>query len=227
MNLFSHSEINTGRQAAVDMAKFFALWLLVGIGVIITAPTSCYQDGSEKQAYSGVPLIILDTDIGSSTDDLFALEMLYRYEQEGRCRLLGLIVDREGEDCAALADVMNTYFGHANTPIGLIKEGIPKPAVWIDYKALPTYKTADVGTRCIAAAAADTFLPVHLGIDNRVAVQVMRQVELGQEFSHQIGQIANAAPSHIVLQAQDHVVNDAVAILHHGGAHRDCLGRST
>ena len=30
-----------------------------------------------------MPLIIYDTDIGSSTDDLFALEMLYRYEDEG------------------------------------------------------------------------------------------------------------------------------------------------
>ena len=27
-----------------------------------------------------------DTDIGSSTDDLFALEMLYRYEQQGQAQ---------------------------------------------------------------------------------------------------------------------------------------------
>jgi hypothetical protein len=39
--------------------------------------------------------LLLDTDIGSSTDDLFALEMLYRYEQEGRCQLLGVVVDRQ------------------------------------------------------------------------------------------------------------------------------------
>ena len=37
-----------------------------------------------EKAYTGVPLVILDTDLGSSTDDLFALEMLHRYEQEGR-----------------------------------------------------------------------------------------------------------------------------------------------
>lgn len=41
-----------------------------------------------------VPLVILDTDIGSSTDDLFALEMLFRYEEAGKCRLLGVVVDR-------------------------------------------------------------------------------------------------------------------------------------
>ncbi len=31
---------------------------------------------SEEEEYTGIPLVILDTDIGSSTDDLFALEML-------------------------------------------------------------------------------------------------------------------------------------------------------
>ena len=34
MSLFSHSEINTGRQAAVDMAKFFAIVFMVIIHTI-------------------------------------------------------------------------------------------------------------------------------------------------------------------------------------------------
>jgi inosine-uridine nucleoside N-ribohydrolase len=80
-----------------------------------------------------MPLIILDTDIGSSTDDLFALEMLYRYEEQGLCRLLGVVVDREGKQNAVFTDVMNTYFGHGDVPIGLVREGIDNPVVWIDY----------------------------------------------------------------------------------------------
>ena len=124
------------------------LWMIAAIlmlcGTIgLTSCSNSDEPAGQQGEYEGVPLIILDTDIGSSTDDLFALEMLYRYEQEGRCRLLGVVVDREGESCAACADVMNTYFGHPNLPIGLVKEGIPNPAVWIDYKALPTYTTAD------------------------------------------------------------------------------------
>ena len=100
---------------------------------------SCTNDNGdnpvqpEQEEYKGVPLLILDTDIGSSTDDLFALEMAYRYEDEGRCKLLGIVVDREGEDYAALTDVMNTYFGHADVPIGLVRNGIKNPQVWIDY----------------------------------------------------------------------------------------------
>ena len=124
------------------------IWMIAAILTLCgtIGLTSCSNDddpAGQQDEYAGVPLVILDTDIGSSTDDLFALEMLYRYEQAGRCRLLGVVVDREGENCAAVADVMNTFFGHANTPIGLVKEGIPNPAVWIDYKALPTYTRDD------------------------------------------------------------------------------------
>ena len=113
---------------------------------------SCGKGESSQQA--DVPLIILDTDIGSSTDDLFAMEMLYRYEREGRCRLLGVVVDRMGEDCAACADVMDTYFGRGNLPIGLERNGIETPPVWIDYKALPTYTTAD-GTPMFELSVSD------------------------------------------------------------------------
>ena len=109
--------------------------------------TSCSSEDDPvvqlEKEYTGVPLVILDTDLGSSTDDLFALEMLHRYEQEGRCRLLVVVVDRMGESNAAIADVMNTYFGHPDVPIGLVREGIAAPPVWIDYGALPTYVNAD------------------------------------------------------------------------------------
>ena len=96
-----------------------------------TLMTSCSKKNS--QPYSGVPLVIFDADICSSTDDLFALEMLYRYEEQGRCRLLGVVVDREGEANARFADVMGTYFGHSNVPIGLVRNGVKNPRVWIDY----------------------------------------------------------------------------------------------
>ena len=112
-------------------------WVLAALVCGATVLTSCSNDDvpvvSPEEEYTGVPLIILDTDICSSTDDLFALEMLYRYEEEERCRLLGVVVDREDERNAAFADVMNTYFGHSDIPIGLIHDGIKEPKVWIDY----------------------------------------------------------------------------------------------
>ena len=120
------------------MVKKLKLWMKAAILTICgaTVLTSCSNNdepAGQQDEYAGVPLIIFDTDIGSSADDLFALEMLYRYEDEGRCCLLGLVVDREGEQNAAFADVMNTYFGHGNVPVGLVRNGIKEPKVWIDY----------------------------------------------------------------------------------------------
>lgn len=43
------------------------------------------------------------------------------------------MVDREGEANARFADVMDTYFGHADLPVGLVRNGVKDPRVWIDY----------------------------------------------------------------------------------------------
>ena len=123
------------------MRKIILYVLLMLLGV--ASCTNYDTNPVVPQQYDGVPLVILDTDIGSSTDDLFALEFLYHYQQQGKCKLLGVVVDREGENCAACVDVLNTYFNCGHLPIGLIRSGIKNPTVWIDYKALPTYKNTD------------------------------------------------------------------------------------
>ena len=126
----------------LDVMKRKILWIIAVVLILcgLLSLTSCSDDDSpadkREMAYTGVPLVIFDTDIGSSTDDLFALEMLYRYQEERRCKLLGVVVDREGEDCAAVVDVMNTFFGHGDVPIGLEREGIKDPHVFVDYRHL-------------------------------------------------------------------------------------------
>ena len=135
------------------------LWMLAAIIICgATVLTSCSNDDDfvvpPTEEYTGVPLIIYDTDIGSSADDLFALEMLYRYEDEGRCRLLGVMVDREGERNAAFADVMNTYFGHGDVPVGLVRDGIKEPKVWIDYAHVADTKD-DEGQPMFSRSIAD------------------------------------------------------------------------
>ena len=81
--------------------------------------------------------IILDTDLGSSTDDLFALMMLYRYMDMKRCNLIGIIVDRMDRANADIADIMNNFYGYPDIPIGLETSGIPNPHVFISYHNLP------------------------------------------------------------------------------------------
>ena len=93
-------------------------------------------------ADASIPAVIVDTDLGSSTDDLIALALLYRYHRAGLCDLRGVIVDRMGDSCAVLADIMNTYYGFGHLPIGLERGGVPNPKVYIDYCDIARYKDA-------------------------------------------------------------------------------------
>ena len=87
--------------------------------------------------------IIFDCDMGSSTDDLFALMMLYRYMDMKRCNLIGVIVDRMGKANADIVDVMNNFYGYPDIPIGLETKGIPNPHVFITYHNLPYARSRD------------------------------------------------------------------------------------
>lgn len=120
------------------MHRVIAATLVCSAMILLTSCSTADNPTEQPYEYTGVPLIIMDADIGSSTDDLFTMMMLYCYQNQKRSKLLGVVVDREGEDCAACADVMNTYYGYGDIPIGLIRDGIKFPKVWIDYKALPT-----------------------------------------------------------------------------------------
>ena len=87
--------------------------------------------------------IILDCDMGSSTDDLFALMMLYRYMDMKRCQLLGVVVDRMGKANADVVDVMNNFYGYPDIPIGLETQGVKTPHVFITYHNAPYARTTD------------------------------------------------------------------------------------
>ena len=121
-----------------------AVTLLCG-NIVLISCSNKDEIATQDKTYTGVPLVILDADIASSTDDLFTLEMLCRYDEQKRCRLLGVVVNREGEANADFADVMNTYFGHSDVPVGLVQNGIENPKVWIDY-AHVAYMTEPDGT---------------------------------------------------------------------------------
>ena len=87
--------------------------------------------------------IIYDCDMGSSTDDLFALMMLYRYMDMHRCTLLGVIVDRMDRANADAVDVMNNYYGYPDIPIGLETHGVEAPRVFIPYHNVAYARTTD------------------------------------------------------------------------------------
>ena len=92
-----------------------------------------------QQQSKPIPMI-LDSDFGSSTDDLFALMMLNHYIDEGKVDLKGVVVDREGEKNAHLVDVFNNYYGHPDIPIGLERNGVKNPRCFIPYNGIVDLK---------------------------------------------------------------------------------------
>lgn len=86
--------------------------------------------------------MILDSDFGSSTDDLFALMMLHHYIDDGLVDLKGIIVDREGEKNAGIVDIFNNYYGHPDIPVGLERNGVKNPRCFIPYNGICDLKDA-------------------------------------------------------------------------------------
>ncbi len=100
------------------------------------------QYGNYHQLRQPIPMI-LDTDFGSCTDDLFAIVMLYHYIEDGLVDLKGVIVDREGDRNAVLVDVFNRFYGHPDIPIALEHNGVKDPYDFIPYSKLVEFKNPD------------------------------------------------------------------------------------
>ncbi len=98
--------------------------------------------GNYHQLRQPIPMI-LDTDFGSCTDDLFAIVMLYHYIEDGLVDLRGVIVDREGDRNAVLVDVFNQFYGHPDIPIALEHNGVKNPYDFIPYSKLVEFKNPD------------------------------------------------------------------------------------
>lgn len=70
-----------------------------------------------------IPDIILETDIGNDVDDALAVDLAYKFVDEGKMNLLAICINKEGGAPAEYVDILNTWYGYPQTPIGVITEG--------------------------------------------------------------------------------------------------------
>ena len=122
--------------------KKLVLTLLFGLLVLSPLRAQNISYGNYHQLRQPIPMI-LDTDFGSCTDDLFAIVMLYHYIEDGLVDLKGVIVDREGDRNAILVDVFNRFYGHPDIPIALEHNGVKNPYDFIPYSKLVEFKNPD------------------------------------------------------------------------------------
>ena len=68
--------------------------------------------------------IIFETDLGNDIDDALALDMLYKYQDAGDIELLGIMLNKEGAHPPEFTDIMNSWYGYPDIPIGIIHNGV-------------------------------------------------------------------------------------------------------
>ncbi len=112
------------------------------IATLLTAATlgSCTQNTTKNTPQNGeqcvlpdVPAVILDTDLGSSADDLFAMTMLYDAHRKGSVNLQAIMVNRDGIANLRVADIMNTYYGFDGLSIGKVHDAPQNTQIFIPY----------------------------------------------------------------------------------------------
>ncbi len=72
-----------------------------------------------------IPLIF-DTDIGNDVDDVLALGVIHALQSRGECKLLAVTVTKDHPLSAPFVDVVNTFYGRGDIPIGVVRGG-PTP----------------------------------------------------------------------------------------------------
>jgi hypothetical protein len=66
--------------------------------------------------------LIFETDISSCIDDALALAMLHSLVSRGKCKLLGVSASSRSPYSVVFADIINTFYGHGNVPVGYIQD---------------------------------------------------------------------------------------------------------
>ncbi len=67
--------------------------------------------------------LIMETDIGNDIDDALAMDMLYKYLDAGKINLLAVNINKEGIAPAEYVDILNTWYGYPEIPIGVVRGG--------------------------------------------------------------------------------------------------------
>jgi inosine-uridine nucleoside N-ribohydrolase len=67
--------------------------------------------------------LIFDTDMGNDVDDALALAVIHALQSRGEARLLAVTVSKDNRYAAPYVDLVNTFYGRAGVPVGVVKNG--------------------------------------------------------------------------------------------------------
>lgn len=82
-----------------------------------------FSDDSEYRSRKSPTKVILDTDMGNDIDDALALGVLHALQTHGECEILAVLVNKANPFAPKFVDVINTFYGRGEIPIGWVGHG--------------------------------------------------------------------------------------------------------
>ncbi len=67
--------------------------------------------------------VIFETDMGNDVDDALALDMLYKYQDQGLINIIAISTNKNSPYSAPYIDILNTWYGYPQIPVGEVKDG--------------------------------------------------------------------------------------------------------
>ncbi|HZS55408.1 MAG TPA: nucleoside hydrolase [Bryobacteraceae bacterium] len=96
---------------------------------------ACYTQAQVPVSPPPVRLI-LDTDIGNDIDDALALATIHALANRAEVQLLAVTISKDNEYCAPYVDLVNTFYGRPDIPIGVVRHGkTPERAPMVELPA--------------------------------------------------------------------------------------------
>ena len=96
---------------------------LVMCGLAVSAALLSRQLAGAEPIREPVRLIF-DTDIGNDVDDAMALCMIHALASRGECQPLAVTITKDNPYAAPMVDLLNTFFGRPEIPIGMVRGGV-------------------------------------------------------------------------------------------------------
>ncbi|MBL9122728.1 MAG: nucleoside hydrolase [Planctomycetaceae bacterium] len=96
---------------------------MILIGAMLVASAGRSSAMAQETPPAAPVSLIFDTDMGNDIDDAFALGVIHALADRGECRLLAVTVSKDYEFSAPFVDLVNTFYGRGEIPIGVVRGG--------------------------------------------------------------------------------------------------------
>ncbi len=94
-------------------------------GIVLVCVISLLAGAKALESAEREPVrIIFDTDLGNDVDDALALAVAHAFENRDECKILAVTLTKANPYAASMADVLDTFYGRPNIPIGMVHNGV-------------------------------------------------------------------------------------------------------